>query len=109
MQIKTKVKELKLHYVELHITPGKNFLRVKKRIAQHSYRFFFFLVTSVERQGTLSKKLIKCKEIYQPMSSALKAIGRLFVHNNLLASTCMSIAFVSSAISGASGNAAANS
>lgn len=48
-------------------------------------------------------------KIHQPMSSALKATGRLFVHNNLLASTFMSIAFVSSAISGASGNAAAKS
>jgi len=63
----------------------------------------------VGRQEPISRGLVKSKEIYQPMSSALKATGRLFVHNNLLASTFMSIAFVSSAISGASGNAAANS
>lgn len=46
--------------------------------------------------------------IYEPISSALNATGRLSIHNNLLASIFISIAFVSSAISGASGNAAAN-
>ena len=46
---------------------------------------------------------------HPPISSALKATGLLLVHNNLLASTFISIALVNNAIKGASGNAAVNS
>ena len=46
---------------------------------------------------------------HPPISSALKATGLLLIHNNLLASTFISIALVNNAIKGASGNAAVNS
>ena len=54
--------------------------------------------------GTVNSDLI-----YLPMSCAMTVTGRLYIHNRRLASTRMSIREMTMAISGASGNDAANS